>query len=376
VGEREIESVMLNLVLRMTLRPAARVVVGLALLALLVLPGCAVASSGTSKRDCQPVTIPVALQPGQPTQYVIWGELCLPHGPTPRTVQLLVHGGTYNHAYWDFGTIDGIDYSYVDAALAGGYAVLAIDRLGDGQSSHPPSTDLTFPNTIYTLHEVIQALRSGQLGVGFSHVLYVGHSFGSAYGVDEIATYGDVDAAILTGYGHTDSPSFAALGNADSYPAVDDPRFSGSGLDPGYLTTKPGDRVALYYYAPGADPNVIAQDEATKDTIGLSELITRPKTYLLTPQIHVPVLILDGQHDVHYCAADDDDCSTQSIFYQEESPYFTPAACLQTFLVPNTGHVVALSLSAPLTDAVMLAWSEYNLSPTGSQGPCLGSGPL
>jgi pimeloyl-ACP methyl ester carboxylesterase len=132
--------------------------------------------------NCKEVTIPVGLQPGQPVIYHIWAEFCLPPGRTPTTVQLLVHGGTYNHDYWDFGVIDGIDYSYVNAALAAGYAVLDIDRLGDGQSSHPPSTDLTFTNTIYTLHEVIQALRSGAVGISFPRVMYVGHSFGSAYG--------------------------------------------------------------------------------------------------------------------------------------------------------------------------------------------------
>jgi Alpha/beta hydrolase family len=344
---------------------------------------CAITSTATAEpvslhggRHCEDVTIPVGLQPGQPVIYHIWAEFCLPPGRTPTTVQLLVHGGTYNHDYWDFGVIDGIDYSYVNAALAAGYAVLDIDRLGDGQSSHPPSTDLTFTNTIYTLHEVIQALRSGALGISFPRVMYVGHSFGSAYGVDEIATYADVDAAILTGYGHTDSPSFVALGNEDSYPAIDDPAFAGSDLDTGYLTTIPGDRAALYYYTPGADPDVIARDEATKDLISLTELISRPKTYLLTPQIHVPVLILDGDHDIHYCAPDDDNCSDQSIFYQEESPYFTTAACLHTFLVPNTGHVTALSRSAPFSYMVMLAWASYYLPPSGFRGPCLGSGPL
>ena len=359
-----------------------RAMVSIAAFAAVVLSGslaaaapAALARSGPS-RACQTVTIPVALQPGQPTSYGIWGELCLPPGPTPQTVQFLVHGGTYNHDYWDFGVIDGIDYSYVNAALSAGYAVLDIDRLGDGQSSHPPSTSLTATNIVFTLHEVIQALRSGQLGRSFSRVLYVGHSFGSAYGVDEIATYGDVDAAILTGYGHTDSPSFSALATADSYPAVDDPRFAGSGLDTGYLTTLPGDRGPLYYYLPGADPKVIAQDEATKDLISLTELITRPKGELFSPQVRVPVLILDGDHDIHYCAADDDNCSSQAIFYQEESPYFPAAACLHTFLVPHTGHDTALSLSAPLSYGVMLAWSHYYLSPGGRQGRCAGSGPL
>src|SRR6266568_3346388 len=108
----------------------------------------------SAETKCREVNIPVALTAGQPANQKIFAELCLPRGRAPQTVQLLVHGTTYNHTYWDFP--DQVPkYSYVDAAVRAGYAVLAIDRIGDGQSSHPPSSQITFPNTIYTLHQVV-----------------------------------------------------------------------------------------------------------------------------------------------------------------------------------------------------------------------------
>jgi hypothetical protein len=119
---------------------------------------------------CRDVNIPVALMAGQPANQKIFAEFCLPHGRAPQTVQLLVHGATHNHTYWDF-PYQLPRYSYVDAAVRAGYAVLAIDRIGDGQSSHPPSSQIIFPNTIYTLHQVVDDLRNGTLGTKFDAVI-------------------------------------------------------------------------------------------------------------------------------------------------------------------------------------------------------------
>jgi len=182
------------------------------------------------------------LTAGQPANQKIFAELCLPRGRAPQTVQLLVHGTTYNHTYWDFA-YQSPKYSYVDAAVRAGYAVLAIDRIGDGQSSHPPSSQIVFPNTIYTLHQVVDDLRNGTLGTKFDFVIEVGHSLGSSYAVDEQSTYQDADALILTGYGHQVSSSFQKLSGSTLYPAVDDPKFANSGLDTGYRTTKPGEEI-------------------------------------------------------------------------------------------------------------------------------------
>jgi pimeloyl-ACP methyl ester carboxylesterase len=298
------------------------------------------------------VSVPVGLGDEQPPTAVIYGRLCTPHGRAPQTVQLLVHGGAYNHTYWD-APFPGA--SYARAAGLAGYATLAIDRIGAGRSTRPHSSAVTFSSTISTLHQVVQSLKSGRLGVKFPRVEYVGHSFGSVYGVGLAAKYGDVDAVVLTGSGHRVSPSFSELASANYYPANNEPRFAS--LDPGWLTSRPGMIGSLHYYAPGADQRVIDYDEATKDVISASEFSTRPDASTLMPLIHVPVLIITGQEDVHYCAKDNIDCSTQRSFYKSEAPFFSPAACLHTILVPDTGHNLTMHRSAPVSAGLIVLWS-------------------
>ena len=154
-------------------------------------------------------------------------------------MQLLVHGATYNHLYWDFPYGDGY-YSYVDAATAAGYATFDVDRIGDGNSSHPPSTDVTLTAGAVALHDAVTALRIGTVdGHPFQHVIMVGHSLGSIEAWIEDALYHDVNVMIITGALHALTPNAPTLVGNDFYSAVDDPKFAESGLDPGYLTTRP-----------------------------------------------------------------------------------------------------------------------------------------
>src|SRR5882724_11713677 len=62
-------------------------------------------AAADAQASCSTVSrIPVALAVGQPESYSVSGELCA----TPAelavggTVQLLIHGATYNHSYWNF----------------------------------------------------------------------------------------------------------------------------------------------------------------------------------------------------------------------------------------------------------------------------------
>lgn len=63
--------------------------------------------------------------------YGIGANLCFPADPaklkTVETVQILTHGVGLEKSYWDIGP----GYSYVDAAVAAGYATFAYDRLGE-----------------------------------------------------------------------------------------------------------------------------------------------------------------------------------------------------------------------------------------------------
>jgi pimeloyl-ACP methyl ester carboxylesterase len=309
--------------------------------------------------------IPVALAAGQPENYSITGELCA----TPvelasgETVQLLIHGATYNHTYWDFGTIDGVSYSYARDLAAAGFATFAIDEIGAGQSSHPLSSDITIDVAAYVAHEIVQDLRDGVIAhTKFAKVIEVGHSFGSFTTWVEAATYHDVAGAIITGAAH-DTTVFSESIAADSYPAIDDPKFADSGLDPGYLTTKPGTRGSIFYNPADSDPNVIAQDEATKDVISSTEIATGEplEESTITQQIDVPVLVILGGDDNLFCGAEVDgasfSCSSGQELASEEASYYSPAAELRACIVPNSGHDINLALNHDLEEADAIAWS-------------------
>jgi len=46
-----------------------------------------------------------------------------------------------------------------------------------------------------------------------------------------------------------------------------------------------------------------------------------------------------------------------------ESQYYAPGAHLRVVVIPDTGHDLALSTTAPLTDAVMIGWSLSVVAP-------------
>jgi hypothetical protein len=58
-------------------------------------------------------------------------------------VQLLVHGTTYNRDNWDFGVVDGTRYAYARDVAARGFPTFAMDEIGAGKSSRPPSGKIT-----------------------------------------------------------------------------------------------------------------------------------------------------------------------------------------------------------------------------------------
>jgi pimeloyl-ACP methyl ester carboxylesterase len=144
-------------------------------------------------------SIPVALAPGQPASYMVSGELCATEDELREgaTVQLLIHGAAYNHHYWDFGTVDGIEYSYARDVAAHGLATFAVDEIGAGNSSHPSSELVTSQATAYVAHQIVQGLRRGSIqgvplgrGVPFGKVIIVGHSLGSVTVWREAISYG------------------------------------------------------------------------------------------------------------------------------------------------------------------------------------------
>jgi pimeloyl-ACP methyl ester carboxylesterase len=304
--------------------------------------------------QCQRESVPVNLSPSDPTVYQLVGWACWLGSAAQKPVEVLVPGFTYDHTYWDF-PYSYPTYSYVHSAAMAGYVTFAIDRLGTGQSSYPPSTLLTAPAHVYALHQVVGYLRGQFPGVP---VVSVGHSAGSGTVIQEAATYADVNGVIVTGLLHEPQPVGAQL-FVSFYPADLDPAFQAAGLDPGYLTTEPGTRGADFYNVAYADPLVIAQDEATKSTGSDTELSTGDTAFLASTSqaIQVPVLLAVGQYDNSFCNdAIGLSCDNVTTLLNREAQDYSSAPCLQAYVLPLAGHDINLHPDAGQWYAAANAW--------------------
>ncbi len=323
--------------------------------ALLVPSGAAAAEGGFR---CEELTLPVTLSPGDATVYNVFGVLCSRGAIENKTVQIALHGSTYSHLYWDF-PYQPETYSYVRRATAAGYAVLNIDRIGIGQSDHPPAADVTIGANAHVVHQIVQKLRGGDLVVPSfgriqaERVALVGHSLGSVISIAEAATYGDVDGIVLTGVSHTVTAALQEI-FAVLYPANLDPLFAGRNIPDGYLTTVPGAR-GVFYFAPSADPLVIAIDEQTRETTTTAELDTAFPALFLSGGIHVPVFVIVGDQDAAFC---DPASCTAAGGLTLEAGFYPPDACVETSVIAGAGHDLNLHFQAQQAYDDVLEWLD------------------
>jgi pimeloyl-ACP methyl ester carboxylesterase len=342
------------------------VIRSLAALAALALPAVAVAvvpaagpvaADGTdpSWATCAQYTVPVTLTASDPTVYHVVGRLCTRDDALrgAKTVQLLVSGLTYDHNYWNPGYLPNT-YSWVYDETSAGYSTFAIDRLGVGLSDHPPADELTVQNEAWQIEQIIQALRAGTVGgIAFQTVVGVGHSLGAGilqYEAGTATGAGNVpDYLVLSDFLNAINPAGVNQVNSSLYPAAQDPAFASAGLPSGYETTMPNTRGSDFYYAPGADPAMIASDESTKQTGSAAEFtaFSAARTSAVTHGIHVPTLLAVGQYDALDCnEAAGLSCANDAAVMARESGNFSPTACLKTYVQPNAGHDIDLHIGA------------------------------
>ncbi|MBU2694514.1 alpha/beta hydrolase [Pimelobacter sp. 30-1] len=308
-------------------RALAVLAAGATVLVLLAPTGPArAAATAATAATCTDVSVPVTYAGGSGR---IAGTLCVPPGGA-TSVQLLVHGYSYARYYWDF-PYQPETYSYVRRATAAGYATLAIDRLGDGASTRPAGLHLTWDNAAATVHQVVTALRSGDLGTAYDKVILVGHSYGSVTSYRAADRYQDVDALIVTGIAHrADLVRLTTDLVLQSPPAALDPKFRGQGLDPLYVTTRPGTR-GLFYNTANADPEVIRVDERLKQTAGLLEIPTAAQ-YLVngvSRRTNIPVLTVLGDQDPFFCGLLAAPCASEEGLARFERRFYGPGATVE-----------------------------------------------
>lgn len=242
----------------------------------------------------QRVTFPVRLSDG--STYTLVGHYYARGGSHARPLQVLVHGATYDHGYWDAGVINGDDYSYARYMAARGYEVLAVDQLGAGESDKPAGYALDLHEAAGALHQVIASLRTrgNPTGRPFPTIALVGHSNGSLTSIVEESVYHAADALVVTGWGHTYSPLLV------------DPAYVQSLLGAPYLqpwSIPEPLRAALFYYLPAADPAVVSFDALSLSSTMATGTFIDLLVHLSAPTqdgvggVTGPVLVQLGDHD-------------------------------------------------------------------------------
>ncbi|WP_329412373.1 alpha/beta fold hydrolase [Nocardia vinacea] len=317
-----------------------------------VVPGGASADPAASPNRCQEISFPVP-------QGTLGATLCLPDRPTD-TVMVLMAGSNYNHTYWDFSYAPET-YNFRRAMNAAGYATLVADRLGNGASTRPPSMSLTASATAEALHNIVQALRHGLAGAQpFGKVVTGGHSLSSGTSVMEATTYHDVDGVLLTGYSHTLSVPDVLGVIGTYYQAVQDPVFASRGYDSGYLVTRPGTRASDFFGPDNYDPQVLAIDEATKETFSLTEYPDGLTSTLpgMSSLITAPVMVVNGSLDRLSCGPAYSICADNATLQAAEAAFFSPAARLRTFVLPGSGHSVNLARNTAQYHAAVIDWMK------------------
>jgi pimeloyl-ACP methyl ester carboxylesterase len=315
--------------------------------------------------SCQQVIVPVALSPSDSTAYHVAGWLCADGSPAGKIVQVLVHGGTYDHRYWDWPQSPQ-QYSYIRSATDAGYATFSYDRIGVGASDHPlDGNSVTIEVAGFVLHQVVQGLRSGGIGgTAFGQVVTVGHSFGSAAAVVEASEYDDVQGVILSGYEHEFPPRAITAITEGFYPAPLDPQFAAAGLNNTYLTTVPSARGQLFFDPINADDGVVSLDESIKQTATTGEFLADPNAFA-TSQITVPVLLAIGQNDILACDPSVGlSCADAGAFLAREGSNYTPQSCLEAFVLPNAGHVINLHPNSHLWFEAASRWVDRHVGAT------------
>lgn len=300
------------------------------------------APANADQVSCQDINFRVSLL-GLPA--TMHGHMCTPAGAT--TVEVLIPGGTYNSTYWDIGYQPEI-HSFRLAMNNAGIATVALDRLGTGQSTKPLSALLTATAQADAAHQVIQALRPR-----FSKVIIGGHSIGSAMAMIEAGTFHDVDGVLATGMTH--QMNFTTVAGALA-------NMMTTGLDVGYLTTRPGTRYQDFHTPGPYNAGAIAYDESTKDVFAVTEAVdTIALTTIVIPisdQITAPVLTVTGD-DPNFCGPPlGSNCTTTDTLRQSEAPFFPKAASLQAYVLHGYGHAINYAPNAPTYFQIVEEWAQ------------------
>ena len=241
---------------------------------------------------------------------------------TSPTAILLLHGLSYTKEAWDFP-----GYSVAQKLAEAGYTVIAIDRLGYGESKLANGYNVTHEAYADMAHQVIGQLRSQ----GFAHVVEMGHSAGAGTTELEAGLYGDADAIIPMGWHHRPSNQLGQDFFTGDYARAAQGSYE-------YFLGTPYHRAEMFYNA-DADPNVVEADtKAAVDTpSGEIFSIGKQPSRLVVGNIKVPVFLQFGDQDRLF----------EVEYAQQHAAEFRSSPSVTVDIVKDAGHTFMLTKNGP-----------------------------
>ncbi|KAK3353292.1 Alpha/Beta hydrolase protein [Lasiosphaeria hispida] len=286
------------------------------------------------------------------------GTYCRPasssrHHHYPPTLQLLVHGGSYNRDIWS-GHPFGDDYNWHASAIARGYHTLAIDRLahgGDTYRRYPdPITVVQGPLQMEIIHQLIRAVRLGgrrsPLPRAFRRVVYVGHSYGAMLGTALVGKYPeDVDGLVVMGFGVFVNMARTWEMMRFMPAALVDTRFKRLPL--GYLAGSSRRGREEVFYTGFYDDRIPGWDYRHQDTVTVGEICSVGFVEPAEGFRGKPVLAVTGASDVIFCSGELPGTCEEKM--EATGLLMFPNAKPEVFIPRNTGHGLTLHLTAAQT---------------------------
>lgn len=245
--------------------------------------------------------------------YELAAEYCkaISHSYQHAPLQVLLHGSAgYTKEYWNRGSWGNasLKYSWTHAMNLAGYSTLAVDKLGNGESSHPdPLYDVQLPLQMETIYSLIKIIKKGQAaGIPVppkSGLIYVSHSSGSLLGAALAQAHPEaVDALVLTGYPAGRGNNRGGDSAFHYFPAtLSRPTQYSKDLNYGYLRMNSEiNCTSALYYEGHYDPSIPHLDYETQGAQPIGEgADLGPRTQ---PAFKGKVLVVTGTKDPAICA--------------------------------------------------------------------------
>jgi pimeloyl-ACP methyl ester carboxylesterase len=246
------------------------------------------------------------------------------------TVVLLQHGLSYTKEAWDFP-----GYSVARPLAEAGFTVVAIDRLGYGESKLEDGYRVSQEAFAEMTRQIVTELRKE-----FDHVILGGHSAGGGVSMLTQGLFASGDAVMVLGWHHRPSDEIVTeFMTRDTTRAMQD--------DYEYFLETPEHRSDMFF-TDQADPEVVRIDRERAVLTPSGDVLTiskQPSRYV-TPNIRVPVFLQLSEFDRLF----------EPKYADMERQLLSNSPSVTVDLVPGAGHSFMLDPSGRDGTARMVEW--------------------